>query len=206
MIVCDKYKFIYIAITKTGTTSIISHLNKYIPNYNDYREIVKKNYNGKVYKHVKAKQLRKLIGSKKYDSYTKFTVVRNPYDRAVSWYEYVYRLSKNNGRSSNGMSFSEFVNLRRNVWTGKQKDYVTDDNGNLIIDHVLNYDNLDNELQNFMKKFGLNIGKLPKLNKSSHRPLNKKLIDYYDDEAKNKVYNVMKDDFDLFGFDKDIPN
>jgi len=75
-----KYKFIFIAIPKTGSSSIRYALN-------DYSDIRSKNDPNSPYAHhVPASKLKEHIGC--WEEYFKFAFVRNPWDLVVSSYFY----------------------------------------------------------------------------------------------------------------------
>jgi hypothetical protein len=67
----NEYKFIFMHITKTGGSSI------------------EKLFNYEGIKHQRPIELINILGQTTWDSYFKFTFVRNPWDRTVS--EYFYR-------------------------------------------------------------------------------------------------------------------
>ena len=96
--IIDKYKTIFIHIPKNAGTSIKTFFE------------CKEFYN----KHRTIDQIKK-ENIKAYDSYKKFTIVRNPYDRMVSWYFYLKRAmgieqTRGDYRWSSGEHFpSEFL-------------------------------------------------------------------------------------------------
>ena len=72
----DLYKFIYLRFQKTGGTSIEKFLienlkNNYVPD----RPV-----------HTHCYTFKKKLGDKKFDSYLKFAVTRNPWERIFSLY------------------------------------------------------------------------------------------------------------------------
>ena len=81
MPVSDKYKCIYFHNAKAGGSSI-EQLIRPITYYND-------KYDAKVRyapQHLPCEELKKLIPPEKWRDYFKFTVIRNPWDRALSDY------------------------------------------------------------------------------------------------------------------------
>ena len=83
MISYDK-KFIFIHINKTAGSSIEQALNS----YGEKRIVPKNNTDFKMSKqsqHFNYKEYREFLGAD-YDDYFKFTVIRNPFDRIVSYY------------------------------------------------------------------------------------------------------------------------
>lgn len=215
MIYSDKYKFIFIAIPKTGTCTIEALLKKIMPNdIKCFGSNIKKK-NG-LHKHITAKELRKILTTR-FKNYTTFAFVRNPYDRVVSWYTYTYRLNEKDcpdlmkndifkQRSSYGMTFEDFLINKKAIWASqKQCNYVADNN-KIIVDIILKFENFELEIMKIMKSFGITITNdmIGKKNTSQYR---KKLGgDYHNfcnnDHIKSIIYEECKDDFILFNYPK----
>lgn len=83
MIVSDKYKFVFIRIPKTATTSIENALLSIDP---DCRILPEGDYELPPYGHYTDEQIKNKIGIDKWNSYFKFACFRNPIDRAISAY------------------------------------------------------------------------------------------------------------------------
>lgn len=122
----------------------------------------------------------------------KFCVVRNPYSRVVSFYNWYRRLPKHQN-----VSFEEFINLDHKngraagVWN-LQKDYMVDDNETDLIDKIFYFENLENEIK---EHFEID-NKFPFLNKSTVGDYK----DYYNDITRELIYNRLKDDFEYLGY------
>jgi len=102
MIISHKYKFIFIKPTKVAGTSIEVALAKHCGNKDIVTPVTKyspdsdsekyshpaKNYTG-FYNHISPEEIKGKVGEEIYDNYFKFTIVRNPWDLAVSryWWE-----------------------------------------------------------------------------------------------------------------------
>lgn len=72
--VSHKYKCIFIHIPKTGGETVASLFD---------------NEDSNIPKHANARQIKSFLGEKVWAKYFKFTVVRNPYDMAVSMYSHL---------------------------------------------------------------------------------------------------------------------
>jgi len=79
MIISHKYKCIYIRIPKTGSTSVESFFKEIDPDCISSEDIPP-------YGHETSSQLRDIYGHTVWNSYYKFTFIRNPY----SWYKSYY--------------------------------------------------------------------------------------------------------------------
>jgi hypothetical protein len=171
--ISKKNKIIFIHVPKTGGSSIekslIDIFDETIKINGDQTSIVdklkkpKKNSFNSL-KHATAEELKCQYGEEIFNVYTKFSVIRNPWDRLLSLYYW------SNGRSKpyNKDVFIKKIlkknpdNANRSVWTLNK--YLCDKEGNLIVDNLINFDNLNKEFNNFCIKEGLGDKKLPHIN------------------------------------------
>lgn len=193
MIISHKHKFIYIAIPKTGTTTIHNAFS----NLDDdtlFIERLNKNQKDKVnqfiYKHIEATDLEKQIEN--FDKYFKFTFVRNPYARAVSWVYYYFR---NNKINLHEHSFKELIFKCPDwIWTCQRK-FIFEDNKNLM-NFVGKIENLQEDFNVVCDKIKIPQQQLPHKNKSKH----KSYTEYYDDETRQIVAEKYAKDIEYFGY------
>jgi len=150
-------------------------------------------------KHLRALQIRGRVGHEVWDSYFKFAIVRNPWDKVVSMYHH----RKQNSRKETlpqKMPFSMWVkNLpyikTKESRTTNQLDWITDRKGNIIIDYVARFENLSKEWEK-LKELGNFDLELSHVNKSIHKPYQ----EYYDEESRDIVTERFKKDIDYFGY------
>ena len=177
--IIDEYKTIFIHIPKTAGTSISSYFNE--------RQIRLRVQPGKhdTINHIKQRF------SNLYDSYSNFTVVRNPYDRMVSWYSFL----KGNS-SKEVVSFNEWIKDHSKLWHIDDPKYFAGPQYVWINETVsiLKYENLKEDLNNFFNK---KID-LPIINKSKR----KDYLSYYNEESLDIVYNKHREDFKRFNYKK----
>ncbi len=140
----------------------------------------------------------------------KFSFVRNPYDRAVSIYEYFIHLK----RIEPSFTFMQFTELMKNKdyqYVGlasdenfshcnKQSSYLFDSKGILIADYVGKVENINSDFKEICNHLNINEN-LEHLNKSTRKDLGH----YYANEKIIKnVYEAYEEDFDNFKYPKKI--
>ena len=212
-------KAIYIHIHKTGGTTISMILKKYYgfkiyylhrPDHDTFcfNKTKKKyiNYENKIhgvinyYKTSPFINKKMNMNQKKWDEYFKFCFIRNPYDRIVSGWFHINRFN---------IPFQNFINLKDKV---NDVEYVhmfmpqyrsmINEKAQKYINHIGDFDNLDNELIEILKKIGFKevIHKVgEKLNVRNH----KDFYTYYENqETLDKVNLLMKEDFDNLKYEK----
>ena len=193
--ISHKLKFIFIHIPKTSGNSLSLFLKDFIDN-----DVIQRSSNmGEKQgidilceknridiKHADINYYKDTYGEKIND-YFLFTIVRNPYDRMLSFY--LFSKGENN-QVFDRNEFIDFIN---------KKDYFQ----HKYIDntfHIIHYENLINELKNIeCFKEAVDFNNYPTLNASSNSEINYNEI--YDEELKDLVFNKYKEDFELFGYE-----
>ena len=138
--------------------------------------------------------------SKEWENYLKFCVVRNPWDQVVSSYHWKTR----NYSKLNKPSFSEWfeLNFQQEPFNFKKlldtSLYCRID-GQLAVDYVVKYENLQDDLSIVCNKIGLDWdGWLPN-EKGNIRP-NKDYRGYYDKKMRRCVAEAYQQDIEEFGY------
>ena len=145
----------------------------------------------------------------KSEKYFSFTFVRNPFDRLYSAYKF---LSKGGINYLDKLAFqthlSEFKDFEDFILNGLNKkliyeithfipqhEYLCDNKGNILVDFIGRFENLDKDILLLSKKLKKDIN-------LSHHNFNRKL-DYkkvYTDEMISKVHQIYKKDIDIFKY------
>lgn len=215
MLISHDKKFIFFHVAKVAGLSLREALNPYIrePEKFKIRRPLKM-IDGKVNPlyliwesallHASAKVTRDELGEPIFSDYFKFAFVRNPWDWQVSMYHFILKEKEHphHQQVSTFSSFSDYVKWmigeEKPFARGAkrfQKDMLCDELGNIIVDYVGRYENLDYDFSYICQFLNLNA-KIPFLNKSTHKPYQY----YYDQDTYNLVAKYAKDDIDLFGY------
>ena len=152
------------------------------------------------------------------DGYRSLSIVRNPWDRVVSCYEYA-RMEESFWHSAIGpsregkhldydllknMSFENCVKLlaqnskalRHQGWI-PQWWWICDNDKNLKVDHVIKMESIDLDLNILFENLEIPNIELKKINPS---PINGTYQSYYNEQTKQIVGQLYKDDIDLFDY------
>ena len=170
MIISHKHKFIFIKTTKTAGTSIEVNLNQFLGDtdiatpifpsveghkpQNFKRGFLKKDF----YNHIPAIEVKKIIGSDIFDSYFVFCVEREPVDKCISHYS-MLRNSPDHNKNYHDLTFDEYV--ERKIFPIDTKKYI-DKNGNMLVNKILKYEHLYDELVEVSKLLGIKINLVAK--------------------------------------------
>jgi hypothetical protein len=212
----EEPKFIFIHIQKTGGVSISNLLRRYSPTTTPGRGL----------RHISARRALKQVENP--DDYFKFAFVRNPWDRLVSWYTMIdearkgvadgtaepmtRRLIKKNNLFKYvlrcGPTFDEFVkNCTEKQWMGNgyysftfnQLRYLTDKNGEVLVDYIGRFENLAQDISHVFDKLGLEASQLeiPHENRSAHSHYS----EMYTPETREIVRKRFRRDIEFFGYE-----
>jgi len=135
-----------------------------------------------------------------YNRYYKFTFVRNTWARVYSWYANVIKdevLRTSLGVTNPNCTFEDFLNSNMDHKTFSQLYFITDTKGNVPMDFIGRFENLQNDFDKVCEHLGIEDSELPKLlvRKYGH------YTDNYTEKTKDLVYDLYKDEIDYFGFE-----
>ena len=157
--------------------------------------------------HPLIKDVKDFLGKQVWDSYFKFTFVRNPWDLVVSRYHWNMR-----GKDCSTVGFTEFLNnyCSAGAYFGPAHYFVNDlqqnyttINNKLALDFVGKFENLKVDFKKICEIIGLPVSELSK-NKNSYKPTYyNKYTQYYDDNSKALVEKYFSKDIDMFEYSYD---
>jgi hypothetical protein len=227
MIISHKFKFIFIKTVKTAGTSVEAYLSQYCGEHDTitpvfpalanhrprnfkglwnpfpelvsssvmdkrrcFRDFVRRN---KFYNHIPARVARKRIGSAIWNDYFKFCVERNPFDKSLSHYHMI------NKRSGGNLSLEDYI--ERGSFCLNYPKY-TDSSGNVIVDRIVKYEELTDELGTIFDALGIPFGgSLGTRAKSDYRSNRTPYQEVFTNSQRAIIENVFSKEIELLGYE-----
>jgi len=210
IIASHKNRFIYVALAKTASSSLKLDLAKNLGIHQ-----------GQVHLHeIPFEGIDRKFFNPAYQSYFKFTIVRNPWDRILSCYLNKIKMDKNfnnvffrNGIPMTferfgvfyaGMSFEQFVDEISDIpdeiadsHFRSQAFCVLDQSDNLLVDFVGRFENLKSDVERIYSVLNFDCSELPHLNPSPERSHYSR---YYTAKTMKQVYERYRRDVEVFGY------
>jgi len=174
MLISHKYRFIFIKTHKTAGTSIEVDLGKHLGPDDVITPIIPpveghepRNHRGdnwlacklrkNFWNHMSARRVRWAVGRGVFDSYYKFCVEREPVSKCISHYNMLRRSPDHGGAKTRDMSWEDYLDHGKfpenaNSWLDKD--------GTLLVDRILKYENLHEELADVCNSFGIELAKV----------------------------------------------
>ena len=177
-----------------GRRTLSSRLLRHIPARQDLRT-------GYFPKHATADYLRRRMGPRTWASYTSFGVIRNPYDSAISHYEFVRQTPTHHRHNrTQNQDFEAFLRSR----DVSQARYLIDRNDRVLVTHVVRFENLHEEVNAILQSVGITEGLPPagRVNTSKKAARDT----YLTPSAIALINQRMHKDFELFGYEKLSPS
>jgi len=198
-----EHKFLFVHIPKTGGNSIQQALIDYsedrIVLANHFQDGVNRfgiySPNIPSRKHSAINDYASMLDREIFNDIFKFSCVRNPWDRLISFY-----FSPHNGVET--WDRDMFISLVKRV--RPMIDYLRVHNtginrakSSIDIDYIIRYESLQDDFDAVCDKLELPRRSLPHRNKSDHNHYS----EYYDDALLKMVSNLFAKDIELFRYD-----
>jgi hypothetical protein len=152
--------------------------------------------------HLTAANIRTEVGEVKFHSYLKFSVVRDPYTKSIS--QFFYMATRPDLRSFIGMkandsfeTYLDLIQMRAHVQWSPQRPFICDDDGELLIDRILRFENYERDVSNLCRDLGVRVQSIPHLNES----VKMKSSELLTPAAILKINEIYEVDFKYFGYE-----
>jgi len=191
--------FLFVHIPKTAGNSIQSVLRDYSE---DQLVALRKEQDGierfglrnpkyKIKKHSTLKEYREALGEEQFRTFYKFTCVRNPWDRMISYYftptqnPETWSRKKFRGIISKAVSVADYLRLDE----GEVDPFAN-------VDYVMRFENLSEDFRSVCSRLDISPSTLPRYNRSTRERYSK----YYDDELRELVRTRFAREIERFGY------
>jgi hypothetical protein len=228
MIISHKHKFIFIKTKKTAGTSVEIALSKFcgesdvitpispkdeairaqfgyrgpqnhlIPfwkySVRDWAKFLRKRKRRFLYPHSGARDVQQVVGDEVWNSYFRFCFERNPWDKVISLYFWRHK-------SEPRPPISEFIQSgKANLVGGPGGFDLYSINGEIVVDRVCLYENLEQEIEYLAQR--LNLPEIPQLPraKAEFRKDKRHYQAILSEEDRIKISRVFAREIAYFGY------
>lgn len=225
MIISHSHRFIFVKSLKTAGTSVeaalsglcsgsdvVTPLGPYAFNRDESGRWVHQSMNDAGHEqHEVARSIRASLPAPLWDGYFKFSIARNPWDRALSYFFWAHRQEalaapRRGLLQALGLQGDDFASVRQRfaafVHGGALENndafYVGDD-GRPCVDFVMRYEQLPADFARVCERLGVEAPPIPRL-KTGIRKDRRPYTDYYDESTREAVARIHHNDLRLFGY------
>lgn len=146
----------------------------------------------KFYNHIPAKLLRHRLSSDVWNSYYKFCIERNPWDKTLSHFHMVRE------RTGGSLTFDEY--LASGKFCLNYPIYL-DNRGDMLVDRVIRYESLSADLAEVFGELGVPYdGTLGIQAKSGHRRDKRPYQEVYSERSRNIIEEAFSKEIELHGY------
>lgn len=210
MLISESKKLIFVHIQKTAGSSITQLIREQVPDTRIYMS-----------PHDPIRHAHANFGEKFYNYHIRAGFVRNPFDRLVSWYTMISTQGKILNRwqkfirpgynrvwqyvLTHSNNFEEFLRNcteARNPSGWKpflynQVDYLTDEKGELLVNFIGRFENIQEDSGKLLKTLGLEKTNIPHVNETTHQNYRK----YYTPETRRLIESRFAKDLEYFSYE-----
>lgn len=202
MIISHQHKFIFFPIPKTGTHSIRFALRPFLgPTDEEHVSLFHKSrlsfkeFESRVDGHISVKEIKPLLSQEIWDSYFKFTFVRNSWEKFIS--TIVFRNPSLLEESDLILPYAQHKLKeidKSNLFYKDQLDFLLDENNELGVDFIGRVSDMQSDFETICERLSLPVIQLDKKNKTDYSlDLTSSLIE--------SIAQVYRKDINYFGFE-----
>lgn len=195
-----------------GPNDIVPHIAN-PPGYWAKKGYTKRNHDKGYNNHLPAFRVKSLLGESSFNQYYKFIVVRNPWDRAVSWFWWQYAGGSASERKYGGAkprTQKNFAVVRNYFRTAVREGLKLASfrrwshiNDKSILDGFIRYERLETDSLKILHSVGISLVNqvftYPKA-KVSHRLCKEHYTEYYDSPTRKIIAKEYHNDINDYGY------
>jgi len=170
--------------------------NTFLSKENYYEVLRRVRYN---YLTAKNPNNKLTVTKKQYSEYYKFTIVRNPWARAFSWYKFVMgnEIQKKKYKITKNFSFKDFLRM----YSGRrmlrpQTCWIKSFDGSIKLDYIGRFETLVEDFQKICSAMHISHIDLPHENKATGNYY----TEHYDEESMEIISDVYKEEIEIFNY------
>ncbi len=216
MIISHRYRFIYLRTEKTASTALTDALSRIVAGEDE----VVRSFRGAwvdrlpvhpgglkrmfprifgLHPHAHARDVRAVLGRRIFDSYFKFAVERNPWERQVSLYFHREFKRGNPSPDFDRDMRNPLYRLAHHTRLKNWQVYTIDDR--VVADQVLRYETLSEQLPPLLERLGITSDiRLPRRN-TSYDGRRAHYSTYYSDRTRDLVHRWYAREIREFGYE-----
>jgi hypothetical protein len=203
MLISESKSFLFVHVQKTAGTSLADilaphalqpmdgRLNKLASDLGLVRDWRKFHFR----KHANLRKAQSVLPASVYDGMFKFAFVRNPWERLVSWYQYVQKTPAHEDCRP-GEAFADFARRFLDKPRRAQWWMIEDRSGGMGLDFVGRFENLNEDIAQICSRIGITPQALPHRNKMA----SKDYRTFYDQALARAVEKTWAREIDAFGY------
>lgn len=223
MILSTSHNFIFVHVPKTAGTAMTAALDPFAVQGTRtlWRRFLRRlpvhEAPERIYlrKHETAADMRRKLTPPVFDRFHRFTVVRNPFDHAVSHYEYLkeFRNAKLAARFG-AMPFRDYLRhrLEPRRWSDRffirlpdQAHFLVGPDGRMLVERVMRFETLAADFAQLAADLRLGAVRMERINPTRSKTGARPFQSYYDAETEDLVRRLYARDFPLLGYAQELP-
>lgn len=204
-ILSHRHRLIFIAIPKVASHSVRFALRPHLGEGDEEqvslfvrKRITRPVFEAQEHGHQLAREVRAALGPQTWETFFSFAVIRNPWDRFISYVAFMMRHNGLFERDPQAAMRRVLANPQNQsaVHYRPQSDFVTDEQGQIIVSALCRVERLHEDFAAVCKRVGLPPLALEQRNASVHR----RYTEYYDPELREAVGALYGEDIARFGY------